>query len=37
LSRACLGKVIVCIYKWLKNAVFRREHYTGRWMARLLQ
>ena len=25
LSRACLGKMIVFIYKWLKNAVFRRE------------
>ena len=24
LSRACLGKMIVLIYKWLKNAVFRR-------------
>ena len=24
LSRACLGKMIVFIYKWLKNAVFRR-------------
>jgi ABC-type multidrug transport system fused ATPase/permease subunit len=24
LSRACLGKMIVSIYKWLKNAVFRR-------------
>jgi hypothetical protein len=22
LSRACLGKMIVLIYKWLKNAVF---------------
>ena len=25
LSRACLGKMIVFIYKWLKNAVFRRN------------
>jgi hypothetical protein len=25
LSRACLGKMIVFIYKWLKNAGFRRE------------
>jgi membrane-associated HD superfamily phosphohydrolase len=25
LSRACVGKMIVFIYKWLKNAVFRRE------------
>jgi hypothetical protein len=26
LSRACLGKMIVFIYyKWLKNAVFRRQ------------
>jgi len=25
LSRACLGKMIVFKYKWLKNAVFRRE------------
>eukprot|EP01046_Picozoa_sp_COSAG06_P069038 COSAG06_NODE_18640_length_876_cov_1.021879_1_plen_68_part_10 len=24
MSRACLGKMIVFIYKWLKNAVFRR-------------
>ena len=24
LSRACLGKMIIFIYKWLKNAVFRR-------------
>jgi hypothetical protein len=24
LSRACLGKMIIYIYKWLKNAVFRR-------------
>ena len=24
LSRACLGKMFVFIYKWLKNAVFRR-------------
>jgi hypothetical protein len=24
LSRACLGKMIVFIYKWRKNAVFRR-------------
>jgi hypothetical protein len=23
LSRACLGKIIVFIYKWLKNVVFR--------------
>jgi hypothetical protein len=26
LSRACLGKMIVLIYKWLKNAVFRRAY-----------
>ena len=25
MSGACLGKMIVFIYKWLKNAVFRRE------------
>jgi hypothetical protein len=25
LSRACLGKMFVFIYKWLKNAVFRRR------------
>eukprot|EP01046_Picozoa_sp_COSAG06_P024130 COSAG06_NODE_1950_length_7997_cov_37.784882_8_plen_178_part_00 len=25
LSRACLGKMIVFIYKWLKKAVFRRQ------------
>jgi CRP-like cAMP-binding protein len=25
LSRACLGKMIVLMYKWLKNAVFRRD------------
>jgi hypothetical protein len=25
LSRACLGKMIVFTYKWLKNAVFRRN------------
>ena len=25
LFRACLGKMIVFIYKWLKNAVFRRN------------
>jgi hypothetical protein len=25
LSRACLGKLIVYIYKWCKNAVFRRR------------
>jgi len=25
LSRACLDKMIVYIYKWLKNAVFRRD------------
>jgi hypothetical protein len=24
LSRACLGKMFVFMYKWLKNAVFRR-------------
>jgi len=30
LSRACLGKIIVFIYKWLKNAVFRRSDGT-RW------
>jgi hypothetical protein len=28
LSRACLGKRIVFIYKWLKNAVFRRLFAT---------
>jgi hypothetical protein len=27
LSRACLGKMIVFIYKWLKNAVFRRTRW----------
>jgi hypothetical protein len=31
LSRACLGKVFVFIYKWLKNAVFRR--HERRWAA----
>ena len=25
LSRACLGKMIVSRYKWLKNAVFRSQ------------
>ena len=25
LSRACLGKMMVFIYNWLKNAVFRRR------------
>jgi hypothetical protein len=25
LSRACLGKMFVFIYKWLKNAIFRRR------------
>jgi hypothetical protein len=25
LSRACLGKIIVSVYKWLKMAVFRRQ------------
>jgi hypothetical protein len=25
LSRACLGKMIVFIYKWLKNPVFFRR------------
>jgi hypothetical protein len=30
LSRACLGKMIVFIYKWLKNAVFRSpSHGVG--------
>ena len=29
LSRACLGKMFVFIYKWLKHAVFRRFH---RWV-----
>jgi hypothetical protein len=33
LSRACLGKMIVFIYKWLKNAVFRsgRKKEERRW------
>jgi hypothetical protein len=30
LSRACLGKTIVFIYKWLKNAVFRRHALHSR-------
>jgi hypothetical protein len=30
LSRACLGKIVVFIYKWLKNAVFRRNRHAGR-------
>jgi hypothetical protein len=31
LSRACLGKMIVFITKWLKNAVFRRRFgFVGR-------
>ena len=29
LSRACLSKMIVLMYKWLKNAVFRRELRSG--------
>ena len=29
LSRACLGKLIVFIYKWLKNAVFRSQVGRG--------
>jgi hypothetical protein len=29
LSRACLGKMIVFIYKWLKNAVFCRRSGCG--------
>jgi hypothetical protein len=33
LSRACLGKMFVFIYKWLKNAVFRRLRW-GRSMCR---
>ena len=38
LSRACLGKIIVFIYKWLKNAVFRRTlPYPGEVYARWLQ
>ena len=28
LSRACLGKMIVFIYKWRKNAVFRRARWV---------
>jgi hypothetical protein len=28
LSRACLGKMIVLICKWLKNAVFRRTQHS---------
>jgi hypothetical protein len=28
LSRACLGKMIVFVYKWLKNAVFRRWKFV---------
>ena len=31
LSRACLGKMIVFIYKWLKNAVFRRPQDVEWW------
>jgi len=27
LSRACLGKMIVFIYKWLKKVVFRRAYH----------
>eukprot|EP01046_Picozoa_sp_COSAG06_P025148 COSAG06_NODE_2096_length_7603_cov_8.520656_6_plen_198_part_00 len=30
LSRACLGKMIVYIYKWLKKAVFCRLGYVAR-------
>ena len=32
LSRACLGKMFVLIYKWLKNAVFSQasDHYPSR-------
>ena len=30
LSRACIGKMIVFIYKWLKNAVFRCRPSTTR-------
>jgi hypothetical protein len=29
LSRACLGKMIVLMHKWLKNAVFRRTLPKG--------
>jgi hypothetical protein len=29
LSRACLGKMIAVIYKWLKNAVFCSESWTA--------
>ena len=29
LSRACLGKMIVLMYKWLNNAVFRRRSRCG--------
>ena len=31
LSRACLGKMIVFIYKWLKNAVFRSDTKYTSW------
>jgi hypothetical protein len=31
LSRACLGKKMTFIYKWLKNAVFRRTRAHGRY------
>ena len=30
LPRACLGKIIVLIYKWLKNAVFFAD-LSGSW------
>ena len=36
LSRACLGKMFVFIYKWLKNVVFRRlprRREVARWVA----
>jgi hypothetical protein len=36
LSRACLGKMIVFIYKWLKNAVFRSAYGKGRKDNRLI-
>jgi hypothetical protein len=37
LSRACLGKMIVFIYKWLKNAVFRRASVSIGKETRLLR
>jgi hypothetical protein len=32
LSRVCLGKLIVFIYKWLKNAVVRSTLLVWRWL-----